>query len=60
MFVLATENKALSVVATGATIICFVFLNWIQKQNERGHASPTRITVYMSPRFFVKAPQRHF
>ena len=57
---LGNGGKALSVVATSATTVCFVFPNWIKKQNERGHASPTRITVYMSPRFFVKAPQRHF
>jgi len=30
-FVLATENKALNVVATSVTTICFVFLNLIQK-----------------------------
>ena len=30
-FALATESKALSVVATNATTICFVFLNLIQK-----------------------------
>ena len=32
MFVLATENKALSVVATNATTICFVSLNLIPKK----------------------------
>ena len=31
MFVLATENKALNVVATSATIICFVSLYLIKK-----------------------------
>ena len=34
LFVLATENKALNVVATSVTTICFVFLNLIQKTKQ--------------------------
>ena len=35
MVVLATESKALSVVATGATVICFVFPNLIPKTKKK-------------------------